>query len=218
MKLFLSGGGSGEDSKQLDKEFVKVVGKKKPVLYIPLAREPPYELCLKWIKLNFKPFQFDNFEMITDLSKIKNLGKYSGVYIGGGNTYKLLNDLRISGFLKVLKNYVDSGGTIYGGSAGAIIFGKDISIANDKNKIKITNFEGLNKVGKFSIYCHYFKDETKKMERYVQKNKIPVMALPEKTGIIINGKELKVVGEEPAYFFYEDKLKTILPSNKLSLT
>lgn len=217
MALFLSGGGSGEDSKELDKIFLEKIGKKKPVLYIPIAREPPYEPCLDWIKSNFEPLQFENFEMIIDLSKVKDLGKYSGIYIGGGNTYKLLTDLRLSGFLKRLKDYVDSGRIVYGGSAGAIIFGKDISTANDENQVKISDFKGLGKVGKFSIYCHYFKKDKKNVENYILKNKFPVIALPEKTGIIVGENQFKVIGEEPAYIFDKGTIKEVLPNQKLSL-
>ncbi|MDD5151364.1 MAG: Type 1 glutamine amidotransferase-like domain-containing protein [Flavobacterium sp.] len=219
MALFLSGGGSGEDSKELDKAFVEKVGKRKPVLYIPLAREPPYESCLEWIQANFKDLEFNNFKMVKSVEGLRNikLEEYSGVYIGGGNTYKLLNDLRISGFLKVLKSYVDSGGIVYGGSAGAIIFGKDISTANDEDQVKISDFKGLNKIGKFSIYCHYFRKDKKKVEDYIKRNKFPVIALPEKTGIIINGDKLKIVGEEPSYVFYKTTIKKILPNQKFSL-
>jgi len=37
MKLFLSGGGSGNESEQIDAEFIKALDKTKPVLYIPIA-------------------------------------------------------------------------------------------------------------------------------------------------------------------------------------
>ena len=72
MAMFLSGGGSGEDSKELDEEFIKKIDKDKPLLYIPLAREPPYESCLDWIKSNFKIFQFNKFEMVKSLEELKN--------------------------------------------------------------------------------------------------------------------------------------------------
>ena len=42
--------------------------------------------------------------------------------------------------------------------------------------------------------------------------------LPEKTGIIVDGNNLKVVGEEPAYIFDKTTIKKILPNEKFSLT
>ena len=220
MTLFLSGGGSGEDSRELDKEFIKKIGKTKPVLYIPLARESPYEPCLEWIKSNFKIFQFNKFEIVKGLHELKNkkINDYSGIYIGGGNTYKLLKDLKVSGFLKVLTKYVNSGGIVYGGSAGAIIFGREILTANDSNEVKITDFKGLNKVGQFSIYCHYSNNEKKKVEKYVQKNEIPVIALPEKTGMIIDKDKVKIVGMESAYIFDGKNWTELFPNNKFNLT
>jgi len=49
------------------------------------------------------------------------LQKYDTVYIGGGDTFKLLKLIRESGFDEKLLRYYKSGGAIYGGSAGAII-------------------------------------------------------------------------------------------------
>jgi len=97
MSLFLSGGGSREKSKEIDGAFIQAVGKDKPVLYIPLARDPPYDTCLDWILNNFAPFNFKNIKMILSARDIKeiNLEDYSGIYIGGGDTYRLLKNLII---------------------------------------------------------------------------------------------------------------------------
>jgi len=37
MKLFLSGGGDGQDSFELDKKFIEAIDTSKPILYIPIA-------------------------------------------------------------------------------------------------------------------------------------------------------------------------------------
>src|SRR5680860_142968 len=133
MKLFLSGGGAGEDSKKIDAEFIRTLDLVKPVLYIPIAIDTakhPYLDCLDWIKNNFKSFGFENFVMWTEEDlKGKNLSdfeQFSGVYIGGGNTFKLLKELKDFGTFEILKNLAQSGIPIYGGSAGAIIMAKTI--------------------------------------------------------------------------------------------
>ncbi len=48
------------------------------------------------------------------------------VYVAGGNTFHLLDQLRKSGFDKVLTEFVDGGGLFAGASAGALIAGADI--------------------------------------------------------------------------------------------
>ena len=59
----------------------------------------PYPDCFKWIKDIFKQFNYDSIEMLTDLNLVGNtLKKFGAVYIGGGNSFKLMHELRSSGF------------------------------------------------------------------------------------------------------------------------
>ena len=57
---------------------------------------------------------------------------------GGGNTYKLLDCLKKNGAFEKIRRYLlEDDGIVYGGSAGAIIFGKDLDSCNtDDDKIK----------------------------------------------------------------------------------
>ena len=76
----------------------------------------------------------------------KNFTDYACLYIGGGNTYKLLNDLKVSGaFDKIKKYLLEDNGIVYGGSAGAIIFGKDLDSCNtdDENEVGLDDNTGL---------------------------------------------------------------------------
>ena len=57
----------------------------------------------------------------------KMLDNTDFVFVSGGNTFYLLQEMRRSGFADVIKAYVDKG-MIYGGSsAGSIVAGPDIS-------------------------------------------------------------------------------------------
>ena len=105
IKLFLSGGGSQEDSRELDKEFIKHLRGK--LLYIPIAMEKKsYLECLQWLKSALNQLGFYDVEMITNLTKIKNLSQYFGIYIGGGKTFKLLKEIRESKFDKLLLDFI----------------------------------------------------------------------------------------------------------------
>jgi len=210
MKLFLAGGGSGDKSKQIDSAFVKTIKKRNPIFYIPLARNPPYGSCLDWITSSFARFGLKNFKMARSIKDLKNvkLKRYSAVYIGGGNTFKLLRDIKKIGFDKKLKTYLKKGGVCYGGSAGAIIFGKDIELAgviDDKKRVRIRDLSGLDVLGGFSVYCHYEKKYEKKIKAYVKRNSAPVIALPENSGVIIEGKIMKPIGKGKPIVFLPKK-------------
>lgn len=53
------------------------------------------------------------------------------VFVSGGNTFFLLQEMRKSGFADLIKSYVDKG-LIYGGSsAGSVVAGPDISLVQE---------------------------------------------------------------------------------------
>ena len=130
MKLFLCGGGSGSQLEIAYKKIAKVMQKDKPILYIPLAMdENKYDSCYNWFKNEIYFFGAKDFEMIRsslELSR-KNFFDYSLVFIGGGNTYKLLRELHNNSNCEKIVEYLKKGGIVFGASAGAIIFGKDIN-------------------------------------------------------------------------------------------
>jgi len=213
MKLFLSGGGSGNKSLILDKKFVELLDKSKPLLYIPIAIDKikhPYPECLKWIKNVFNPLGIKDIELWTEEDIIKrsesNLDKFSGIYIGGGNTFYLLNEIKKSGFINKLKKKIISEMPVYGGSAGAIIFGKTISTSSDDNLVKITDLSGLNLINDYSIFCHYDKPEEFKWVKHLLSTlKIKkTIALPENSGLFVSGGKIEVIGPGSSY----------LPGNK----
>lgn len=196
MAIFLSGGGSGEKSRKVDAKFIGSIPNGKPILYVPLARNPPYESCMDWIKSNFKPLDLSNFYMVDNIEKLEDIdmSAYSGVYIGGGNTYKLLGDLKSTGFLKVLKDHITKGGLAYGGSAGAIIMGEDIGTADSENMHGMNDTQGLGLANGFSVYCHYTEEDNKRIQEYRNSNNHDVLAITEDAGIHIDGSKMEAIG------------------------
>jgi len=144
-------------------------------------------------------------EMITDLSgvNLEHLKSYDGIYIGGGNTYKLLRNIKESRFNTILKQFLQNHGPIYGGSAGAVIFGKNIETSGDRNTINYQETDGFNMLKGFSVACHYegTDKEKGKIAEFVKKHKSGVVALPEGTGLIVSDGKAEVVGKEPATAF-----------------
>jgi dipeptidase E len=207
INIFLSGGGNEEQTEMIDKEFVKAIDHNKPLLYIPIAMqgEIPYEDCYKWIHSVFNPLGITEIEMWTDLEakSLEDLRKFSSIYIGGGNTFYLLNTLRETGFDEILKEYTDKKGIVYGGSAGAIIFGRDILTVShmDPNNTNLKTFEGFNYIDNYSVWCHYKTSNDDLIKEYISKFGFSVIALPEEAGIVMNEGGLKVIGSSPAYIF-----------------
>jgi len=71
----------------------------KRILYIPRAMHPDkYSSCFEWIQNTFPANEGYEVHMISEQEYMENnkdyLDKYDGIYIGGGNTYRLLKLVR----------------------------------------------------------------------------------------------------------------------------
>jgi len=212
MKILLSGGGSENDSRLLDELLVDSIPARKNLLYIPIAMdESNYKDCYNWITKALKSLKFrpERIVMWTELEskRYKDLRNFGAIYIGGGNTFRLLHILRKTRFDKVLIKYAGNNGLIYGGSAGAIILGKDImtSANMDKNDVNLKNTRGLDLINGHSIWCHYHENDDNKVLDYIKQYKVPVIALRERTGILVTSDRLKVVGFESLVIFSRNK-------------
>ncbi len=211
MKLFLGGGGGGADSIELDKKFVASLDLSKPLLYIPIATNTakyPYSGCVTWLSSVLGPLGVKNIVMWTEedlKAKTKEeFALFSGIYIGGGNTYKLLKELKEFGTFDILSILAKEGMSIYGGSAGAIILAKTIIPARflDENKVGLTDFSALDLVQGYNIWCHYTGAEDDSIIDYMKKyNLQKIIAIPENAGLIVSEKEIEEVGPGKVKFF-----------------
>lgn len=205
-KLFLAGGGNKEDSKLLDDMFAQALREQSGgLVYIPIALDSrKYKDALSWLESIFAD-KAKEIVMWTNLNdkSLADLEKFGGLYVGGGNTVKLLRDLRTSGFDSVITKFVSNGGVVYGGSAGAIIMGKDIRTAPEAKGVFDTN--GLDLVGGHSIVCHYSHNEPSKKALMNLSREIasPIIAIPKKSGVVLSKEELVIVGAEQVYIITE---------------
>ena len=207
MKIALGGGGGAADSRLLDEVFATWIGSQGKLLYLPCALRGirPFQSCLAWITATFMPLKITQITMWTDLfeHQASELDQFDAVYIGGGNTFALLAELRKSGFDHYLREHVCRGKPTYGGSAGAVVLGRDIRTVNylDRNEVGLVGTQGLDLAEGHAIWLHYQPQDDNLIDSYVRKYRQPVIALSERSGIVIDQDGLRTVGFEPAYRF-----------------
>lgn len=217
MRLFLGGGGNKEDSVELDRRFVASLNLSKPLLYIPIAMDTnkvPFEKCFKWFKSVMNPLGITNIHMWTEISN-EPLEKYCGIYIGGGNTFKLLHEFTNSGFSQRLISAARKDLPIYGGSAGAIIFGNNIASAfkADQNEVGLTQFQALGLITSFDIACHYVSNLDGQLIELQRKYSLKsLLAIPENGGIQVSDGKIQVVGPGSVYVLDGKEKKEFKPS------
>ena len=230
MKLMLCGGGSGEQNYYANKKLNEIVDNSKPLLYVPLAMDEsdhPYDSCYEWINEELAQVQLYGIDMVRSFEELaqKDYDNYCALFIGGGNTYKLLKGIKDSGAFEKIKEFVNNGGIVIGGSAGAVIFGYDIDIIStmDPNDVALTDTKGFNVMNGISIFPHYTNKKSKlsEEENLARLNnftnaiksfsmiKGDVIAIPEEDAIFVNDGELEILGNRPFYYFKKGESKEL---------
>ena len=205
-RLILAGGG---DSQPLDELLAAWTGPDGRMLFLPIALDvSAHEGYLEVVKSEVTAFGVSNIEMWSDLGehKTSELAAFDSVYLGGGSTFRLLARLRASGFDKALISYVRQGGVIYGCSAGADVLGRDImTVAHaESNDIGLTDTRGLDLVPGHAIWTHYLPEHDPLVFDYVRERGIPVLAIPERSGLSVFGGRPESIGFDPVYRFDGD--------------
>lgn len=214
MKLILNGGGTGKQVESARELLNNLIKHDKEILYIPFAwPDPTYSGCLEFMTNELSDVDKAGIDMVKTPEELleKDFNDYACIYIGGGNTYKLLNVLKMSGVFDKIKKYlIEDDGIVYGGSAGAIIFGKDLDSCNtdDENIVNLIDNTGFNMINGYSLLCHYTNRDNERTElskKYLlQLSKIkPVYAIPEEDTIYITKNKIEFIGNKSYYEFID---------------
>lgn len=214
MKLVLIGGGSvgrantKYETKEIDEEIVKLTDKKEPnFLFIGLADDfaDSYYKVIKDIYKNLGCItgKITN-KTLTHMEVVQEkISKADIIYIGGGNTKKLVNVLKETKMDKMLRCALEKGSVLSGISAGAIACCKcglsDVEIIS-----KISNnyvvVDGLGFLD-FMFVPHFSSDPKKKEDlNKVLGNysKIRVMCLDDCTALKIVDKKIEIIKSDPS--------------------
>lgn len=201
-EILLAGGGDGDDSWPIDRRLVELIGVDATMGYVPVAMPAgQYPDCEEWIRSVFDRHGLTDIEMWTSLADVDagTIRDVSAIYVGGGNTYRLLHELRTAGVDRLLSDFVSRGGVLYGGSAGAIICGETIETTPDENRVELTDTSAIGLLRGVDVWCHY--EEGEAASQYATSTDRTVVALPERSGVAVTASHFEVVGHEPIAVF-----------------
>ena len=121
------------------------------------------------------------------------------IYVTGGNTFYLLQELKRTKADEIIINQVSSGKVYIGESAGAIITSKNIEYVSKMDSIKkapeLTNYDALGLV-EFYPVPHYESSPFKKVAQNIitsYSSKIELMPFTNKEAITIDKDEIKIL-------------------------
>ena len=202
MNLYLTGGGEPEGYARLEKELVANLPRGATIAVLPMACDAEdYREVLLDVKDRFDDNRIGSIELIEDASEITEgeLLAYDALFIEGGNTFRLIKEVRGSSLFSHLGAFIAQKKIIYADSAGAIVLGTDVHSAflgneADEDHEKLQDYRGLNLVGNWSFHCHYESGDLPHMQDLLYETGSPFLALPEPIGIHILNGEVEVFG------------------------
>jgi|SRR5215831_159934 len=151
------------------------------------------------------------------------------VFVGGGNTFRLLKGLYEFDLVRSIREKMESGGSYIGSSAGSIVACPSLKTTKDMPIVQPPSFTALGLVD-FQISPHYLdpdpssthmgETQEERIQQYLEENEAPVVGLRE--GSMLQVEDESVVlkgvtgarvfrrGEKPCEAMPGDELSTLL--------
>ena len=132
------------------------------------------------------------------------------IFVGGGNTFRLLKTLYDLKLLDAIRQRVEAGTLYMGSSAGSVIAAPTIRTTNDMPIVEPPSLDALHFVS-YQINGHYIdadpnsthQGETREQRliEYLEENSTPVIGIREGTMLRVDGDVTTVKGTKPAKIF-----------------
>ena len=173
-----------------EREIREALGAIKRVLFVPFAlydRDAYAAQARK--RFEEMGFALESIHEATDPKAAGNkIDKAEAIFIGGGNTFRLLDSLHRFDLLGTIRRRVQEGMLYIGSSAGAVVASPTIKTTNDMPIVEPPSFNSLGLIS-FQINAHYLDadpnsthmGETRevRINQFLENNDIPVVGLRE---------------------------------------
>lgn len=196
LSLFLAGGGAPHEEAALWRELLAVP---RRIVFWPFASErSQYAAAHRAVTAALTSLAPCEVVLWSDLAERSpaELETSDVVFVGGGNTYALLDHVRRSGWLEPLRTHVLAGGLYAGDSAGAVLAGADIDIARfaDPNDVGLTDTAALDVLGGALVRPHYRPADLEEARSWAARTGRTVLGIPENAGLVVSDDVVRNVG------------------------
>jgi dipeptidase E len=132
------------------------------------------------------------------------------IFVGGGNTFRLLAGLYHHGLLESIRRRIRAGGAYVGSSAGSIVACPSLKTTKDMPIVQPPSFDALGLVD-FQISPHYLdpdptskhmgETQEKRILQFLEENDPPVVGLREGAMLRVENREITLKGRSGARIF-----------------
>jgi dipeptidase E len=170
-----------------EQELRDVLGQTKHLLFVPFALHDRDEYAAQ-ARTRFEAmgYSLDSLHQSPDPSAA--LDKAEAIFVGGGNTFRLLHSLYKLDLIDQIREQVEAGMLYIGSSAGAVVAAPTIKTTNDMPIVEPRSFNSLRLIT-FQINAHYLDPdpnsthmgETRevRINQFLEDNETPVVGLRE---------------------------------------
>lgn len=197
--------------------IVEFLAPVKRLLFVPFALKDEAAYAAK-VRGRFAALGIDVVALEADP---RALDAAEAVFVGGGNTFRLLDRLQRGGFLDPLRRRAAAGLPYLGASAGTNVAAPTIKTTNDMPIVQPPSFDALGLVP-FQINPHYVDAEAgsrhmgetreERIREFLEENDAPVVGLREGSWLRVSGASMRLEGEAGARLFRRGREPVELPS------
>lgn len=197
-KLFLTSTGlSSENVAKRFQSFFTDPGTHAVAIVTTAAEGKEQNKYSQLAKKQFEEMGFTKIDFIDlETEPATNFSSYGVIYVCGGNTFKLLKFAREANFRSSIDNLLKRNGVYIGVSAGSIIVGPSIDIANevepDPNDIGLEDLTGFN-ITNLVILPHYSPEVEEETKTFETKYGVNVERLNNSQAVLIENGEKTIV-------------------------
>jgi len=202
----MHGGGYLEHCKA---EMQSFLGSKKRVLFVPYALHDHDGYAAK-ARAAFEAMGHELSSVHEHQHMPKALDDADAVFIGGGNTFRLLSALYHYGLLEAIRARAFEGMHYMGSSAGTNVATLSIRTTNDMPIVQPPSFTALQLVP-FQINPHYLDPDPasphmgetreERINQFHEEHGTPVLGLREGCMLLVNGRQMELRGTTGARLF-----------------
>ena len=193
----------------VEEEIKTFLGGAKTVLFFPFALYDRDDYAAK-AKTRFAAMDYSVESAHTTDNLQKSIEQTDAIFIGGGNTFRLLKALQDLELLKPIRLKVKSGAPYIGSSAGSNLAGPTIKTTKDMPIVQPPSFEALGLVP-FQISPHYLdpdphsthmgETQEERVLQFLEENETPVVGIREGTWLWIENGAVILKGDTGARIF-----------------
>lgn len=192
-----------------ESEIRSFLGDVKRVLFVPYALFDRDKYAAT-AQQRFEKMGYELSSIHTAENPVKAVNETEAVFIGGGNTFRLLKSLYDSSLLEPIRNRVAQGMPYIGSSAGSNVAAPTIKTTNDMPIVQPPSFNALGLVS-FQINPHYLDPDPgsqhmgetreERIVQFLEENDTPVVGLREGAILRIEKGETILRGSSGARIF-----------------